>query len=213
MKTSEQLKSDVEQELRFDPSVHAEQIGVSIRNGVVELDGHVGSYYEKWAAERDALRVANVTSVASEIKVDVSSERTDEDIAKAAADHLGWNYLVPKTVKVQVTDGRVTLKGAVEWKYQKDEAERVVRPLLGVKAVFNEIELKPSVSAADVKAKIEEALKRDARLDAETISVDTVGSTVTLRGKVQSWSEREEAERTAFWAPGVAKVDNYIQIA
>lgn len=213
MKTSEQLKNDVEQELRFDPSVRAEQIGVSIKNGVVELDGHVGSFCEKWAAERDALRVANVTSVASEIKVDGTSERTDEDIAKAATDHLGWNYLAPKTVKVQVTDGRVTLKGAVERRYQKDEAERVVRPLLGVKAVINEIELKPSVSAADVKAKIEDALKRDARLDAESISVETLGSTVTLRGKVQSWSEREKAERTAFWAPGVAKVDNYIRIA
>jgi len=212
MKTDEQLKKDVEQELRWDPSVHAEQIGVSAKNGVVELDGHVNTFYEKWAAERDALRVGSVSSVASEIKVDVSNPRTDEAIAKAAMDHLEWNYLAPKGVKAQVTDGWVTLKGTAEWQYQREEAERTVRPLLGVKGVFDEIVLKPTVSASGVKAKIEEALKRNAQIDANSISVQASGSTVTLSGTVQSWSEREEAQRTAFWAPGVTKVNNNIRI-
>jgi len=117
MKTDEQLKSDVEQELRWEPSVHAEQIGVSVKSGVVELDGHVDAYYEKWAAERAAMRVANVKAVASEIKVEMpsSATRTDEDIARTAVNHLEWNFLVPNTVKVQVTDGWVTLKGPAEW--------------------------------------------------------------------------------------------------
>lgn len=109
--------------------------------------------------------------------------------------------------------GFVTLKGTVEWQYQSDEAERAVRSLLGVKGVVNEIELKPQVSATVVKAKIEDALKRAAQIDADSITVETSGSTVTLRGSVESWSERVEAERTAFWAPGVTKVNNLIEIA
>ena len=215
MKSAEQLKNDVEQELRWDPSVHSEQIGVSVKDGVVELDGHVGSFYEKWAAERDALRVANVKSVASEIKVDLSymPARTDEDIARTAANQLQWNYLVPDTVKVQVTDGFVTLSGNVEWQYQSDEAERAVRPLLGVKGVLNEIELKPTISANGVRAKIEDALKRDAQIDADSIKVETSGSTVTLRGSVESWSEREEAEDIEYNAPGVTRVNNLIEIS
>jgi len=215
MKTDAQIKSDVEQELNWDPSVHAEQIGVSVQNGVVELDGHVGSYYDKWAAEQAALRTANVKSIASEIKVDLPSmpTRTDEDIARAAAHHLQWNLLVPDVVKVKVADGWVTLQGMVEWQFQKDEAERVVRPLVGVKGVSNAIQLKPKVSATGVKTKIEDALKRDAQIDANSITVETSDGTVTLRGRVRSWSEREEAEDTAFSAPGVAKVNNLIEIS
>ena len=212
MKANEQLKYDVEQALSWAPSVHAEQIGVSVKDGVVELDGHVGSYYEKWAAEQGALRVASVTSIASEIQVDLTASRTDEDIAKASAHHLQWNLLVPGSVKVKVTDGWVTLQGRVEWKFQRDEAERVIRPLLGVKGVTNEIQLKPKVSATGVKTRIEDALKRDAQIDANSISVETSGSTVTLRGSVQSWSEREEAEHVAYNAPGVSNVENRIEI-
>ena len=212
MKANEQLKYDVEQALSWAPSVHAEQIGVSVKDGVVELDGHVGSYDEKWAAEQAALRVASVTSIASEIQVDLTASRTDEDIAKAAAHHLQWNLLVPGSVKVKVTDGWVTLQGTVEWKFQRDEAERVIRPLLGVKGVTNEIQLKPKVSATGVKTRIEDALQRDAQIDANSITVETSGSTVRLRGSVQSWSEREEAEHVAYNAPGVSNVENRIEI-
>jgi osmotically-inducible protein OsmY len=214
MKSDEQLKSDVEQELRWEPSVHAEQIGVSVKDGVVELDGQVDSYYEKWGAERAAMRVAKVKAVASEIKVEVpsSASRTDEDIARTAMNHLEWNYSVPDTVKVQVADGWVTLKGAAEWQYQKEEAERAVRPLKGVKGVFNEITVTPKVSAVDVKLKIENALERNAEIDASDIQVEASDGKVTLRGQVRSWTERDEAEHAAWAAPGVTEVEDLITI-
>ena len=214
MKTAEMIKNDVEQELRWEPSVCATKIGVSVNAGVVELDGHVGSVYEKWAAERAALRVANVTAIASEIIVDLpfESERTDEDIASAATSHFTWNYLVPDTIKLTVSKGRVTLQGNAEWHYQKEEAERVVRSLRGVKFVINEIELKPTASAAGVKIKIEDALKRDAVIEAKNVTVETSGNAVTLTGHVHSWKEREDAEYAAFAAPGVSSVSNLLTI-
>lgn len=215
MNTAETLRNDVEQELRWDPSVSAEKIGVSVNKGVVELDGHVNSLYEKWAAERAALRVLNVTSVASEIVVDLPLDniRTDEDIALAATTHLTWNFQVPDTIKVTVSKGWLSLTGIVEWQFQKEEAERAVRSLNGVRGVFNEIELKPKVSALGVKIKIENALKRDAQIDSNNITVETVGSDVTLRGRVHSWHERQDAEYAAFGAPGVSSVSNLLTIS
>ena len=214
MKNDAELKSDVEAELRWDPSVRAEQIGVSARSGVVELDGHVASYFEKWAAERAALRVSNVKAVASEIKVELpsSATRTDEDIARIAKNHLDWDYSVPETVKVKVTDGVVTLEGTAEWQYQREEAERVVRPLVGVKGVFNAIAVLPRASATDVKIKIEDALKRSAETDAKHIKVETSDGNVTLRGTVSSWAEREAAEHAAWAAPGVTRVEDLITV-
>jgi osmotically-inducible protein OsmY len=194
--------------------VCAEKIGVSVNKGVVELDGHVGSLYEKWAAERAALRVGSVTAVASELIVDLpfDNERTDEEVAVAVSNHLDWNFQVPGTIKAMVANGQVTLKGIAEWQYQREEAVRVVRSLHGVKAVFNEIELKPKVSASGVKIKIEDAFKRDAQIDANSITVESLGNAVTLRGQVQSWRERRDAEYVAFGAPGVASVENLITI-
>ena len=215
MNTAEAIRNDVQQELHWDPSVSGEKIGVSVNNGVVELDGHVGSFFEKWAAERAALRVLNVTSVASEIVVDLpfGSKRSDEDIALAASNHLTWNFQVPDTIKVKVSGGWLTLTGAVEWHYQKDEAERAVRSLNGVRGVSNEIALKPKASALDVKVKIENALKRDAQIDSNNITVETAGGDVTLRGRVQSWHQRQDAEIAAFGAPGVAKVENLLTVS
>jgi osmotically-inducible protein OsmY len=143
MKTTETIKNDVEQELRWEPSICATKIGVSVNDGVVELDGHVGSLFEKWAAERAALRVANVTSVASEIIVDLPFEnvRTDEAIVLAAGNQLNWNLQVQETIEIKVSKGWITLHGTAEWQYQKEEAARVVRSLRGVTAVTNEIKL------------------------------------------------------------------------
>ncbi len=214
MKSDAQLKADVEAELRWEPSVHAEQIGVSAKNGVIELDGEVGSFIEKWVAERAALRVSSVKEVASEIKVELSpaATRTDEDIARAVVERLDWTFSLPDTIKVQVTNGMVTLKGTVEWQFQKEEAESVVRPLTGVKGVLNEIAVAPTASAIDVKVKIEDALRRSAETDAKRITVETTGGKVTLRGTVRSWSERAEAERAAWAAPGVNKVEDLVTV-
>ena len=215
MKNDEQLRSDVEQELRWEPSVRAEQIGVSVKNGVVQLDGNVDNYFEKWGAERAAMRVVNTKAMASEIKIDMPSSavRSDSDIALAAKNNLEWNYSVPATVKVKVADGCVTLTGAAEWQYQKEEAERVVRPLRGVKWVSNEITVTPTLNAVDVKTRIESALKRNAETDAKQITVETSSGKVTLRGSGKSWSEREEAQHAAWAAPGVTNVEDLITIS
>ena len=215
MRTAERLKHDVENELKWEPSVRDEQIGVSVKDGVVQLDGHVQSFYEKWAAEQAALRVANVKAIASEIKVDLSymPARSDESIARVVVNHLDWNTLVPDTIQVKVEDGWVTLTGNVEWQYQRGEAERVIRPLMGVKGVSNDISILPHVSADGVKAKIESALIRDAQFDASHVTVEASGSTVTLRGHVPSWNEREAVEHAAFDAPGVVRVENLLEIS
>ncbi len=214
IRTAEQIQADVEEELRWEPSVQSEQIGVSVRDGIVELDGHVGSFYEKWGAERAALRVANVKSIASEIIVDIpaSEARPDDDIAVAANNQMEWNSLVPATIKLKVSDGWVTLYGTAEWQFQREEAARIFGSLLGVKGVSNEIKLKPKVSAEGVKAAIEDAFRRDAQIDSENITVETHESAVTLRGDVHSWAERQEAEHIAFDAPGVSSVTNLIEI-
>jgi osmotically-inducible protein OsmY len=214
MKNDEQLKSDVEQELRWEPSIRAEQIGVSVKSGVVQLDGHVDSYFEKWAAGTAVMRVTNAKAVASEIKVELPSSaiRSDEDIERIAMNHLEWNYSVPDTVKVQVTDGCITLKGTTEWQYQKEEVERALRPLKGVRRVINDITVTPRLSAVDVKLKIENALKRNVETDAKQITVETSHGKLTLRGTVSSWSERGKAAHAAWEAPGVTEVEDLITI-
>ena len=214
MTTAETIKNDVELELRWEPSVCTTRIGVSVNNGVVELDGHVSSLFEKWAAERAALRAADVTSVASEIIVDlpVESERTDEDIASAAANHLNWNSQVPDTIKLSVSNGWLTLQGSAEWQFQKEEAARTVRSLSGVRAVSNDIELKPPLSSEGLKVTIEQALERDSLIEAKDITVEASGALVTLRGHVHSWREPDDAEHAAFSAPGVGSVSNLLTV-
>jgi osmotically-inducible protein OsmY len=210
-----ELKKSVETELSFEPSINAAEIGVVVKNGVVTLTGRIDSYWEKIAAERATSRVTGVRAVANELQVRLpsSSERTDEDIARAAVDSLSWSVLVPsKSVKVKVSNGWVTIEGSVDWQFQKSAAEKTVRKLIGVKGVTNLIEVKPHMSTGEVKSVIESALKRSAELDASRIKVDAEGDKVVLRGMVRSWMEREEAERAAWRAPGVRNVENQITV-
>jgi osmotically-inducible protein OsmY len=214
--TDSEIRKNVEAELEFEPSVNASEIGVAVKDGIVTLTGHVDSYWEKIAAEEAAARVSGVKAVANEleIRLPISSERTDADIARAAVNRLEWTITVPKDrIKVKVSKGWVTLEGEVDWQFQKNAAEEAVRSLVGVKGVINHIVVKERPSTAQVKAAIEEALKRSAELDANRISVEVEGDKVILKGTVRSWFEREEAERAAWRAPGVRSVDNRITIS
>jgi osmotically-inducible protein OsmY len=214
--TDLEIKNNVESELDWEPSVHqAAAIAVAVKDGIVTLAGRVHSYWEKVAAERAAARVDGVKAVVNELEIQLpdSSERTDEDIARAAVKALEWNVLIPRNrIKVKVSKGWVTLEGSVDWQFQKTAAEKTVRHLVGVRGISNLVEVKPRVAPKEVKAAIEEALKRSAKIDASRIKVETDGDKVILRGTVRSWSEREEAERAAWRAPGVRIVDNRIAV-
>jgi osmotically-inducible protein OsmY len=213
--TDKDLKRNVQNALDFEPSIDAAHIGVTVEGGVVTLHGNVRSYSEKTTAERVTLRVYGVKAVANDLIVHLPTDfsRTDSDIAEAALNALKWNTLVPEDrVSVVVTNGLVRLDGNVDWQYQKDVAGRAVRDLLGVKAVTNNITVKPRVKSADVRDKIEAAFKRSAEIDARRISVAAEDGKVILSGNVHSWAERREAERAAWAAPGVILVDDRLTI-
>ena len=209
MKTDSQLQQDVMAELAWEPAVHAEQIGVEVKNGVVTLAGDVGTYTEKWNAERAAQRVNGVKALAVEIKVQLAEfgRRTDTDIAESARNILAWTSSLPvDKVQVLVEGGWLTLSGNVEWQYQRQDAADSVRHLAGVTGVSNQIAIKPSPTAAVVKSDIEAALKRRAAADAKTITVEVKGGDVTLTGTVHSWAERDLATRSAWGSSGVRQV-------
>jgi osmotically-inducible protein OsmY len=215
-RTDMQIQADVLAELKWEPRVQANEIGVSVKDGVVTLSGRVDSYTKKWAAEEAAHRVRGVKAVANDIEVKLpgASERTDADVAAAVVRALEWDAFVPiDTLDVTVSKGWVTLKGEVEWQYQKEDAERVTRRIVGVVGVSNLIVVKPRVTPTDLKKKIEEALRRTAETDAQRITVEVDGSKVTLKGTVRSWAERQEAERAAWSAPGITSIDNRITIS
>lgn len=209
------IKEHVEHALDFEPSLNAKQIAVTADAGVVTLRGNVGSYAEKLAAERVAFRIYGVKGVANDLVVHIASgfDRTDTEIAQAAVTALGWNTMVPANrVTVTVANGWLTLKGNLDWQYQKDAASRALRDLTGVKGITNAIVVEPTIQTADVRDKIEAAFKRSAEIDSRRIHISAADGKVILSGNVRSWAERKEAEQAAWSAPGVTQVEDRLAI-
>jgi osmotically-inducible protein OsmY len=216
MRSDIDIKRDVEAELRWNPDIDATDIAVSVKDGVVTLSGFVRSYAQKYEAEQTAKRVNGVRAVANDIEVrlPIFNQRPDPEVARDAVEEIQKNLPYSSDhIRVVVRDGWVTLEGSVEWNYQRERAEQVVRRVRGVKGVTNLIELQPRVPPVEVKHRIEEAFRRSAELDANRITVETEGGVVTLRGTVRSWAERQEAERVAWATPGVVRVNNLITIS
>jgi osmotically-inducible protein OsmY len=215
MKSDSEIERDVRDELQWHPDLNAEDIAVSVKDGVVTLAGFTPSYTDRLEAEAAAKRVAGVHAVANDIEVRLPAidQRPDPDIARDAIAALKSELPISHDkIKVIVKDGWITLEGSAEWQYQKTAAENAMRKIKGVKGVTNVIQLKPAVEPTDIQRRIQEAFKRSAELDANRISVEAKGSEVILKGTVRSWTEREEAERVAWSAPGVTHVEDRIVV-
>ena len=214
MKSDTEIERDVREELEWHPDLDATDVAVSVKSGVVTLAGFVKSYSEKYQAEAAAKRVSGVAGVANDLEVRIPSvdERSDPEIARDAVSAIksqlpfSWDR-----VKVLVKNGWVTLEGIVAWQYQKTAAENAVRGIKGVRGISNLIALRPTTQASEIKTKILEAFRRNAEVDAKRIQVEANGSEVVLKGTVRSWIERAEAERIAWSAPGVTKVEDRIR--
>lgn len=209
------LRQNIIDELDFEPSINAANIGVTVEKGVVTLSGHVGSYVEKIAAERLVEKVKGVRAIAQEIEVRYPDQpkRSDDEIAQRALNILHWSVHVPEgAIHVKVQKGWITLTGTVEWQYQRHAAESAVRKLTGIVGVSNLIEINPRVQADDIRRKIVDSLKRNAEIEADSIRVVVEDDKVTLEGKVKAWYERNLAERAAWAAPGVKEVEDRLTI-
>jgi osmotically-inducible protein OsmY len=216
IRSDEEIQRDVLAELKWDMRVQPNEVGVSVKDGIVTLTGWVDSYVKRWAAEEAALRVHNVKAVANDIEVRLpgSAERTDPDLAAAVVNALKWDTAIPAgKIEVTVSKGWVTLIGEVDYAFQKIDAERAIRHLSGIRGITNLIAVRPSVLPSDLKQKIEQALVRNAETDARNIRVEVEGSKVILRGTVRSYAEWKAAGETARSAPGVTDVENHILIS
>jgi osmotically-inducible protein OsmY len=215
MKPDDEIKSDVEEELRLDPEVDDTYIAVNVNGGVVALTGFVSGYSDKFHAERDAKRLAYVAAVANDIDVRIPSHglRADPDIARDAV--LALKIQLPNSapkISVTVNDGAIILEGQVEWNYQRERAQDAVRWVRGVKAIVNALDVNASIDPADIMKRVEEVLKRHADIDAAQLQVETRHTEVILKGIVHSWTEHTEVERAAWRAPGVEAVVNFISV-
>ena len=215
MKSDKQLKSDIAEELKWEPRVRAEEIGIEVRDGIVTLMGTVPDYSQRVRAERAVERVAGVRAVAQELTVKVANShlRTDADLARQVANTIDWDTEIPfHAVKTKVEDGWVTLEGEVDWQYQRNAPERAIRYLAGVKGVSNLLKVKAHASTYDVAKHIKDALTRSGEEEAKAIKVTAEGGKVTLTGSVRSWPERADAKRAAWSATGVTEVDDRLMV-
>jgi osmotically-inducible protein OsmY len=215
MRTDNQLQHDVMAELQWEPRVDHANIGVAAKDGVVTLSGFVSNYSAKIAAEKAARRVKGVRGLAEEIEVRFASDpkTSDSEIAKRIADMFDWSVTIPRDkVAVKVEHGWVTLSGTVDYHFHRQSAKDLASRITGVKGVTNLVDVKLSLSPSDVKDRIVAAFKRNADLDASTITVVADGGTVRLGGKVHAWYERQIAERAAWAAPGVNRIEDNIAV-
>ena len=214
MKTDSDIERDVEAELRWTPDIDETDIAVKVNAGEVTLTGFVSTYLQKYHSEIAVRRVKGVSAVANDIQVKpLGAGPTDPELARAALAALKMDLpLSWEQIKISVKDGRIALTGAVEWHYQRERAESSMHRLVGVVSVRNSIEVKPALTPQGIQHKIEDAFRRLAQVDAERITVQTNGSEVTLNGEVRSWAERDQAQQTAWSAPGVMRVINQLSV-
>ena len=209
-----QLRQLIIDELDFDPSINSEHIGVAVDNGVVTLSGHVSSYAEKIDIERITRSVRGVRGIAEEIEIQypADSKTNDDEIAQRALQVIAWSAGIPEAVKVKVERGWISLSGTVDWHYQRQAAEAAVRKLTGVFGISNLIQIRSAATIPDVRKRIEDALRRNAELEAASIQVSVADDKVTLQGTVHAWRDRALAERAAWAAPGVRSVDDRLRV-
>lgn len=208
------LQHYVEQELEWEPSVHKRQIGVSVKNGAVHLDGHVHSYWEKCVAELAVWRVAHIRGVVNDIRVELpfALQREDDDLTLSAMGILEAHCLVPATIEVRAEKGGLILSGVVEWHFQRVAAEEALRPLKGIRQILNQVAIQPAVPLGEVKAAIEQAFKRSALIDSSRVKVQVAHDVVSLRGTARTRDEHEAALHAVWSTPGVAKVEDHLTI-
>lgn len=215
MKPTEVLQTEVLEELAWDPAIDSSRVAVTAgQEGVITLEGHVGSYAEKRLAEKIVKRVRGVHGIANDLEVLIAEEhlQDDEALAEAAVSALDWAAGIPDSVKVTVSNAWLTLDGEVEWDYQRRAAYNALRGMTGIRGITNDIVIRPKASPGEIRNKISEAFKRHAQLDADRVQVQAEGGNVILRGTVTSIAEKEEAERTAWSAHGVTAVDNRLTV-
>ena len=215
MKKDFEIQKNVMEELKNIPLLKANEIGVAVKNGIVTLSGIVDSYPKKVMIEKAAKKIIGVKGIAEDLVVSLSDKekKSDSEIAQIVLKALEWHSAVQiDKIKITVEDGEVTLEGTSDWDYQRKNATQVIENIKGVTGIINNIKLAPKPVPVDIKKKIHISFVRSASIDAKQIEIKTEGHTVVLSGKVKSWSEYEEAERSAWSTPGVDKIENKLEI-